>query len=118
MDPFFFRVEHDLLRSESFQTLGGSAIKIVRQAPARPPVKKGKTAQIPAKTVPEFLEDQGETGPKSLDLEPRTGPDSLEVLAQFLGAGGPEDRPKREQETREDSTSIPIPGTPFRLSAE
>src|SRR5579864_4340891 len=28
MDPFFFRVEHDLLRSEAFQALGGSAIKV------------------------------------------------------------------------------------------
>ena len=28
MDAFFFRVEHDLLRSESFKTLGGSAIKV------------------------------------------------------------------------------------------
>ena len=28
MAPYFFRVEHDLLRSESFQTLGGSAIKV------------------------------------------------------------------------------------------
>ena len=28
MDPIFFRVEHDLLRSESFKTLGGSAIKV------------------------------------------------------------------------------------------
>ena len=28
MDPFFFRVEHDLLRSESFKNLGGSAIKV------------------------------------------------------------------------------------------
>src|SRR5437660_7480455 len=28
MDSFFFRVEHDLLRSESFKTLGGSAIKV------------------------------------------------------------------------------------------
>ena len=28
MEPFFFRVEHDLLRSESFKTLGGSAIKV------------------------------------------------------------------------------------------
>ena len=26
--PYFFRVEHDLLRSESFKTLGGSAIKV------------------------------------------------------------------------------------------
>src|SRR5438132_7134030 len=28
MESFFFRVEHDLLRSESFKTLGGSAIKV------------------------------------------------------------------------------------------
>src|ERR1700744_5142061 len=28
MEAFFFRVEHDLLRSESFKTLGGSAIKV------------------------------------------------------------------------------------------
>ncbi len=28
MDSYFFRVEHDLLRSEAFQTLGGSAIKV------------------------------------------------------------------------------------------
>ncbi len=28
MDSFFFKVEHDLLRSESFKTLGGSAIKV------------------------------------------------------------------------------------------
>jgi hypothetical protein len=28
MDAFFFRVEHDLLRSESFKALGGSAIKV------------------------------------------------------------------------------------------
>src|SRR5271167_3443281 len=28
MSPYFFRVEHDLLRSESFKTLGGSAIKV------------------------------------------------------------------------------------------
>ena len=28
MNSFFFRVEHDLLRSEAFKTLGGSAIKV------------------------------------------------------------------------------------------
>src|ERR1700761_4453359 len=28
MNSYFFRVEHDLLRSEAFQTLGGSAIKV------------------------------------------------------------------------------------------
>src|SRR6516162_2061096 len=28
MSAYFFRVEHDLLRSESFKSLGGSAIKV------------------------------------------------------------------------------------------
>jgi hypothetical protein len=28
MDWYFFRVEHDLLRSEAFRSLGGSAIKV------------------------------------------------------------------------------------------
>ena len=28
MAPYFFRVEHGLLRSEAFKTLGGSAIKV------------------------------------------------------------------------------------------
>ena len=28
MTSYFFRVEHDLLRSEAFKTLGGSAIKV------------------------------------------------------------------------------------------
>ena len=28
MVPYFFRVEHDLLRSEAFKALGGSAIKV------------------------------------------------------------------------------------------
>src|SRR3954452_23499221 len=28
MDSYFFRVEHDLLRSGAFKTLGGSAIKV------------------------------------------------------------------------------------------
>src|SRR3954454_9532452 len=28
MDAYFFRVEHDLLRSDAFKTLGGSAIKV------------------------------------------------------------------------------------------
>src|SRR4029079_18676912 len=28
MDRYFFRVEHDLLRSGAFKTLGGSAIKV------------------------------------------------------------------------------------------
>ncbi len=179
MDSLFFRVEHDLLRSESFKTLGGSAIKVylviglyadfgtgwaypsirtiaqqaglsrqtvlaaiedlarlgllatskskgrstaykvIRQAPERPkPSKKGKVSQEPPPAGPLSLEDDAETVPISLDPTPRSGPRTLEALAQFLGPSGPEPGPEREQRTREDITSIPIPGTPFRLSAE
>jgi hypothetical protein len=180
MDAFFFRVEHDLLRSESFKTLGGSAIKvyltiglysdfgsgwaypsirtiarqaglsrqtvlaaigdltklglmatskskgrstaykIIRQAPERPSSKpkKGREFEISPTTGPLSLEEDPETVPISLDPTPSSGRETLEALAQFLGPGGPEGRPNRETRTREDIASIPIPGTPFRLSAE
>ena len=39
-------------------------------------------------------------------------------MAQFFGPAAPEAGPKQEPGTREDTASIPIPGTPFRLSAE
>ena len=180
MDSFFFRVEHDLLRSESFKTLGGSAIKvylviglyadfgtgwaypsirtiarqaglsrqtvlaaiadltkiglmatskskgrstaykIVRQAPERPTskTKARREFENPPVTGPLSLEDDLESVPVSLTPPLSTGPDSLGALAQFLGPAGPEAGPKREQRTREDTLSIPIPGTPFRLSAD
>lgn len=179
MDSFFFRVEHDLVRSESFKELGGSAIKvylviglysdfgtgwaypsirtiakqagvsrqtvlaaiedlarlgllatskskgkstaykIIRQAPERPgPRKKEKPVQNPVPAGPLSLEDEPETVPISLAPTPTGVPKSLDVMAQFFGPGGPESRPKREQGTIEDTSSIPIPGTPFRLSAE
>lgn len=178
MAPYFFRVEHDLLRSESFKALGGSAIKvyltiglysdfgsdwaypsirtiaaqaglsrqtvlaaieeltrrgllaaskskgrstaykIMRQAPPeRPPGKAAKRAENLPPTGTTFLEGGGKTVPLSLDLPLETGPSSFEALAQFLGPAGPEGGPKQEQGSREDTTSIPIPGTPFRLSA-
>jgi hypothetical protein len=194
MAPYFFRVEHDLLRSESFKTMGGSAIKvylvvglysdfgtdwaypsirtiarqaglsrqtvlaaiddlmrggllaaskskgrstaykIIRQAPPSRPQDKGKKRKNPPESaapasVPDVFPTPPPTGlssfegggsavPDSLEVSPRSGPNSFEALAQFFGPGGPEARPKREPKTREDSASIPIPGTPFRLSAE
>ncbi len=177
MDSLFFRVEHDLLRSESFKDLGGSAIKvylviglyadfgsdwaypsirtiaaqaglsrqtvlaaiadlskmgllamskspgrstaykIMRQAPNRPTKGKKGSQKLPG-SVPDSFEDGLETVPISLEVTPKTGPKSFEVLAQFFGPAGPAARPKQEQETKEDSPSIPIPGTPFRISAE
>jgi hypothetical protein len=179
MASYFFRVEHDLLRSESFQALGGSAIKvylviglysdfgsdwaypsirtIARQAglsrqtvltaieeltragllaaskskgrstaykilrqppPTRPAGKRRKDVGIPTGTIPDFLEGEDAAVPDSLVGTPPTGLDSSEGLASFLGPSGPEAGPNREPGTREDTTSIPIPGTPFRLSAE
>jgi hypothetical protein len=59
-----------------------------------------------------------ETGPKSLVGHQETGPKSLVDAAQFLGLGGQPLGPKQEPLTREDDTpAIPIPGTPFRLTA-
>jgi hypothetical protein len=190
MAAYFFRVEHDLLRSESFKELGGSAIKVylviglysdfgtdwaypsirtiasqaglsrqtvlsaieelsgrgllatskskgrstaykvMRQAPDRPTgSSKGKAkslpnvgneglSQNPAPTGPFFLEEQGQTGPFFLDLTSETGPDSWQDVAQLFGRGGRASGPKQEPEPKEDTNSIPIPGTPFRLSAE
>jgi DNA-binding MarR family transcriptional regulator len=179
MDSYFFRVEHDLLRSEAFQGLGGSAIKvylviglysdfgtgwaypsirtiarqsglsrqtvlaavaelaragllatsksqgrasayrIIRQAPDRRPAdRRGKAAEKRSGAGPVSLEEGRQAGPYSLEVTPEPVPGSLEVLARFFGPSGPEAGPKQETGTREDSASIPIPGTPFRLTAE
>ena len=40
------------------------------------------------------------------------------ALAQFSARAGREAGPKRETGTKEDTAPIPIPGTPFRLTAE
>ncbi len=178
MDAFFFRVDHDLIRSESFKTLGGSALKvylviglysdfgtgwaypsirtiarqaglsrqtvltaisdltragvlatskapgkstayrIIRQAPDRRGPKKAKGDKNPITTGPDFLEDPLSGVPDSLEPTSSGVPDSFEVLAQFFGPAGREGGPKRDSRTREDNTSIAIPGTPFRLTAD
>ena len=48
----------------------------------------------------------------------RGGPESDPVPAQSLGLTGHPTRPKQEEAPKQDTTSIPIPGTPFRLTAE
>jgi hypothetical protein len=183
MDSLFFRVEHELLKSEAFQTLGGSAIKvylviglhadfetgwaypsirtIARHAglsrqtvldaiadlikggllvaskasgrstayqilrPAPPRTARGKAAERvsrkPESTGPESLGVSPRTGPISLEVGGSTGPESLTALAQFFGPAGREGRPEQETRTREEHSagaSIPIPGTPFRLTAD
>jgi len=187
MTPYFFRVEHCLLRSESFKELGGSAVKvyltvglysdfgsdwaypsirtiasqaglsrqtvlqaieeltrrgllatnkskgrstayqIIREVPDRPTGTGKSGAKADRRTTRadpagdesglNSLRVRAESVPETLEVGRATGPNSLPELAQFLGLGGPEDRPYQEPRTREDHTTIPIPGTPFRLDA-
>jgi DNA-binding transcriptional regulator YhcF (GntR family) len=185
MASYFFRVEHDLLRSEAFKTLGGSAIKvylviglysdfgtdwaypsirtIARQAglsrqtvisaineltkagllaasrskgrstayrvlrepvPAnRPTQKRAHQGQNESESLTrtglQFLDRAGETGLESLDELHQAGQKTLEDVAQIMGAAGQPARPNQELSSKaEDTATIPIPGTPFRLTAE
>jgi hypothetical protein len=95
-----------------------TAYKVMRDAPERPSSKKSKAPSDRPPAGPLSLEAPPETGPKSLQDPLPTGQKSYEALAQFLGPGGPAGRPEREPGTREDTSTIPIPGTPFRLSAD
>jgi hypothetical protein len=184
MASYFFRVEHELLRSEAFKTLGGSAIKvylviglysdfgtdwaypsirtIARQAglsrqtviaaieelaragilaasksrgrstayrivrlpePGQRPTRKKEAgnpkqrANRPERDA-ENLEEVRLTGSIFLEDEPKTGQLSLVDPVQIPDHPGQEPRPKQEPSSIESTTSIPIPGTPFRLSAE
>jgi Helix-turn-helix domain len=184
MASYFFRVEHDLLRSEAFKTLGGSAIKvylviglysdfgtdwaypsirtIARQAGlSRQTVitaieeltrggllaaskSKGRSTAYrvlrqpdPARRPPrarddaaaqqdsglrgaglESLEHRREIGLISLDDTPPSGQKPFHAVVQIHDQSGQPTRPNQESPSREDTVSIPIPGTPFRLSAE
>lgn len=176
MDAFFFRVEHDLLKSRAFKDLGGSAIKvyltiglysdfgtgwaypsirtiakqaglsrqtvlsaieelaragllatsksrgrstayqIVRQAPDRP--ARGKAAKARDTSGPDSWTPDLGSVLESFTPGGSAVPESFTAAAQLLGPGGRGDRPKREPGTREEPASLPIPGTPFRVTAE
>ena len=64
------------------------------------------------------LDEPLETGPKFLDVDLSGGLKSVPVAAQPPGLAGPKHGPKRESAPKEDTASIPIPGTPFRITAE
>jgi DNA-binding transcriptional regulator YhcF (GntR family) len=186
MASYFFRVEHDLLRSEAFKTLGGSAIKvylviglysdfgtdwaypsirtiarqaglsrqtvisaveeltqaglvaasrskgrstayrIIRQpAPVQRPTRRTRDAKTGnvlteiAKTGPEPSQALQETGQRTLEVTLFSGPKSSVGAVQFLDQSGPKVGPKQDPASKEEDTaSIPVPGTPFRLTAE
>jgi hypothetical protein len=184
MAAYFFRVEHDLLRSDAFKTLGGSAIKvylviglysdfgtdwaypsirtiatqsglsrqtviaaieeltragllaaskskgrstayrILRQPdPTHRPTRR-EGAGVPKESG--FLKGTGQensgapsqTGQISLEPSRPTGQEILVGAVQFFDDRGQQARPEQELLSKEDTASIPIPGTPFRVTAE
>jgi hypothetical protein len=98
-----------------------TAYRIIRQAPHHPSrqneaIRKPRKAKesgpvslhVGAETGLIFLDDSTRTGPK-------TGPEIVEDLDQI----GPEPGLKRETTSKDETiASIPIPGTPFRITAE
>jgi biotin operon repressor len=100
-----------------------TAYRIIRQAPERPSRSKTAAAANPAEKAKGTglisLEQALSSGPESLEVVPRSGPEPGPVAAQGFGPIGPTSRPEREPTSRDDQTaSVPIPGTPFRLTAE
>jgi biotin operon repressor len=97
-----------------------TAYRIIRQAPQRPPrAKAAPRAEELTGTRPDFLDVPPRTGPESLEATSPGGPRSGPAAAQAFGLTGPDSRPEPEPTSKEDHTaSIPIPGTPFRLTAE
>jgi Helix-turn-helix domain len=98
-----------------------TAYRIIRQAPRRPSRQREAT-KYPQKSKRGsliFLEDGPETGPYSLGDTPETGQKSGLESAQVLGQMGLEVGPQQEAVPKHETTaSVPIPGTPFRITAE
>lgn len=97
-----------------------TAYRIIRQAPERPSRSKvANQAEKARSTGPVSLELPLLSVPDSLEVAPRSGPETGTVAAQGFGPIGPTGRPEREPSSKDDQTAtVPIPGTPFRLTAE
>ena len=95
--------------------------RIIRQPPTRLARQGDKTRQKkkPKRTDLDSLEVSSESGLDSLEDIAETGPKSGPGLAEDLGQRGPEAGPNPETTFNYETTaSIPIPGTPFRITAE
>jgi biotin operon repressor len=99
-----------------------TAYRIIRQAPQRPPHRhtSSRSQKIREPKAPglESLEDPLKTGQNSLDEVAPSGPKVGPVPVQPIELGGPKAGPKRDSSSKDETASIPIPGTPFRLTAE
>ncbi len=83
---------------------------------SREPVSEAQAFNPPS---PKLLEDMALPGQKYLEDTPRSCPKSFDGVIQNLDLGGQAVRPNQEPASRDqDTATIPIPGTPFRLTAE
>jgi hypothetical protein len=98
-----------------------NAYRIIRQAPQRKTVPDAPKKRRPVQsTGQESLVNRPGSDLDSLDVSADLGPKPGTPLAQFLDACGQGSRPEQEPLPRpsDHNQSIPISGTPFRLSAE
>jgi hypothetical protein len=98
-----------------------TAYRILRQPPPRPS-QQSATIKAPKKHNRSglvSLEDVASTGLNSLEDALETGPKTGPASARDFGQAGPEAGPQEEAISKHETTaSIPIPGTPFRITAE
>ena len=81
--------------------------------------RSGETSRKPLAGGQESFRGAAASGQESLDVNPSSGQKFLVDAAQFLDRSGQEAGPKQDPPPRnEETATIPIPGTPFRLTAE
>lgn len=98
-----------------------NAYRVLHPAPPRPTPIPRTGPEKRKSTVPDSLGLGAVTVPDSLDVTPRAGQETYEALVQFFGTRGHDLRPKQETRTKPENNDIPtlpIPGTPFRLTAD
>jgi hypothetical protein len=98
-----------------------TAYRIIRQAPRRP-LRSRIGAHTRSKinpTVPNLLDVDAQYGLDSLVDEVQTSPKTTQDAAEQSGRSGQTIGPEKDAIHKEQATtSVPIPGTPFRLTPE
>jgi hypothetical protein len=102
-----------------------TAYRILRQ-----PVPTDRPSRMREERVEKRAKKPPQTGPESLVVDPESSPDflvgdlsggpkSLAGVSQFFTQPGQDIGPKQDPASKKEETAtIPIPGTPFRLTAE
>ncbi len=96
-----------------------TAYKVLREGPERPRPGRKNAPRTDTPAVPEFFQEAPKGVPISFKEQSVAVLESSQALAFLFGQEGPATGPKQEPLPREDdNASIPIPGTPIRLTAD